>query len=69
VPMRIALYVIAGWITVGALGAVALIGKPRTPTTGGVATVIVAVDAAIVVALVLAAGKLAWLRPVAPISG
>lgn len=59
--MRIALYVVAGWMAFGALGTVAMVGKPRTPTTGAVATIIVTVDAAIVVALVLAAGKLAWL--------
>jgi hypothetical protein len=59
--MRIALYIVAGWMALGALGAVAMVGKPRTPTTGAVATIIVTVDAAIVVALVLAAGKLAWL--------
>jgi hypothetical protein len=59
--VRIALYVVAGWLTFGALFTVATVGKPRTPTTGGVATFIIMVDAAIIVALVLAAGKLAWL--------
>lgn len=59
--MRIALYVIAGWLTVGTLLTVGTIGKPRKPATGSVAVTVTVVNAAIVVALVLAARKLAWL--------
>lgn len=53
--MAIILFTIAGFIGMDALLCVKDIGKPRKPLTGGVVAVIVAVDAAIAVALVLAA--------------
>jgi len=56
--VRIALYIIAGWITLGCLYAIGTIGKPRKPTEGSAAAIIVVIDAAIVTTLVLAAAKL-----------
>jgi hypothetical protein len=56
--MSIALYAIAGFLTLGALLTVGNVGKPRQPTSPGTAAAIVVIDAAIVVALVLAAGRL-----------
>lgn len=53
--MNIALYVIAGWLALGALLSIGNIGKERKPTTPGQAAVIVLIDAALVVTLVLAA--------------
>jgi hypothetical protein len=56
--VNIALYVIAGWLAAGALVSVGTVGKPRKPTTPGAAAVIVILDAALVVTLILAAGRL-----------
>jgi hypothetical protein len=56
--MSIALYIIAGWITLGAILNITTIGKERKPTTPATAAVVVVVDAAFIVALILAAGRL-----------
>lgn len=56
--MNIALYCIAGWLTIGALGSIGYIGKTRKPTTPGQAAFIVAIDAVLIVTLVLAARRL-----------
>ena len=56
--MNIIVYAIAGFLTLGALLTVGNVGKPRKPTTPGTAAAVVVIDAAIVVALVLAAGRL-----------
>ena len=56
--MKLAVFFIAGWIAMGAIIAVATIGKPRKPITPGVAAGIIVIDAAITVALVLAAMRL-----------
>jgi hypothetical protein len=57
--VNIALYVIAGWLTLGALLTIGFIGKPRKPTTPGTAAVVVMINAALIVTLVLAARRLA----------
>ena len=56
--MSIALYVIAGIVTLGALIRISLVGKPRKPLGGGEVAVSAAIDAAVVVFLILAALKL-----------
>jgi hypothetical protein len=56
--MNWALYVIAGWLVLGALMQVGTVGNQRKPTTPFQAAVIVAIDAAIAVALVIAARRL-----------
>lgn len=57
--LTVLLYVIAGWITLGAVTTISLVGKPREPITGGVAAFSVLVQAAIIVTLIFAAVALA----------
>lgn len=56
--MNIVLYAIAGFLALGALLTVGSVGKPRKPTTGGIAAAVIVVDAAIVTLLIIAAGRL-----------
>jgi hypothetical protein len=56
--MAIILYIIAAFLGLNWLLVIRDVGKPRKPLTGGIATAIVAFDAAIVVALIIAAGRL-----------
>lgn len=53
------LLAIAAWLTLGALAVITSIGKPRKQMTPGAAAIVVLIDAAIIVALVLAARELA----------
>lgn len=46
---------VAAWLVWGALAAVAAVGKPRRPTTGGVAAAFVLINGVIVAGLILAA--------------
>jgi hypothetical protein len=56
--VRIALYVIAGWLTLGALSVVRRVGKPSEPTSGAQAARTVLIVGAMVTTLILAAGRL-----------
>ena len=56
--MNIALYVMAGWAALSTLLVVGSVGKPRKPTTPGLAAYVVAANAAWVVVLILAARRL-----------
>jgi hypothetical protein len=56
--MTYVLYVLAGWVALGALLIIGGIGKPRKPVSAGHVAVIVAIDAFWVVVLVLAARRL-----------
>lgn len=56
--VRIALFVIAAWLTLATLAVIHRLGKPPgKPTTGGQAAFLVLINAAIVTTLVLAAGR------------
>lgn len=56
--MSLALFIIAGIVALGALIRISLVGKPRKPLSGGEVAVSTAIDAAVVVFLILAALKL-----------
>lgn len=47
------LWTLAAWHALGALLVVANVGKPKKPTTGSVAAVIVLIEAAIIAGLIL----------------
>jgi hypothetical protein len=54
----VGLYVLAGWITTGALLIIATVGKPRQAITGGTAAFIVLIDGLILLLLFAAAAQL-----------
>lgn len=56
--MNIVLYVMAGLFTLSGIVTIACIGREREPLTPGLAAFLVAIDAAEIVALVLAAQRL-----------
>ncbi len=56
--MRWALYAIAAFIALGSIATVVNVGKPRKPTTGGVAAAVIVIDAFIIPVLIIAAGRL-----------
>jgi hypothetical protein len=53
-----ALYAIAAFIALGSILTVTSVGKPRKPTTGGIAAAVIVVDAFIIPVLIIAAGRL-----------
>lgn len=53
--MSIFCWIVAAFMTLGAVSTVASVGKPKKPTTGGAAATAMLIDAVIVTGLVLIA--------------
>jgi hypothetical protein len=56
--MNIAVYVIAGLMTLNSLATIAIVGKPRKPVTPAMAASLVLFNALYITILVIAAGRL-----------
>ena len=50
------LWIVIGWLALGAVVAVAMVGKPRQPLTGKTAAVCVVITTALVVLMIWAMG-------------